>query len=249
MIQVLERAADVLKVLAAGDASLAAMTEQTGVRKTTLCNILRTLQDLGYVGRTADGRYCIGQGLVNLATSAKREDPVATLGRPIAERLAGSIGEEVVVAVLRGGQRFNVVHIHADADVVVSERAVKQGCLYTTATGPVLLSHATPAEVKQVLARHGLPGKEWDNLTTVAALEAKLAGTRQLSMYERFNGSGQIRMIAIPVRAGSEVVCALGVSAVESRCTREHLQVIHTKLARAGAQLGRAVAGGVSEAA
>lgn len=250
MIQVIERVSEIMNVLAAGEATLATLATRTGVQKSTLCNILRTLQDIGYVDRAADGRYCIGRGLLDLAASAPRRDPVETVGRPVVEQLAERLGETAVVAVLRGGQRWNVVRVSSEADVVVNSQSIDKGNLYNTSTGRLLLAHADRAEFNRVIALHGLPGAAWDGIRSMAALEARLGEVRALPIVTRINDNGDVHQMAAAVVVRGRVIAAVGVAAVGSRCTGEHVQRIHGALCSAARQLGRAIESGkLSEAA
>ena len=67
MIQVLQRAFAVLEVLSNEPTSLALLADKTGLHKSTLHNILRTMVALDVVERTEHGIYALGPKLIALA--------------------------------------------------------------------------------------------------------------------------------------------------------------------------------------
>jgi DNA-binding IclR family transcriptional regulator len=113
-VQSIERAAAVLRLLAAAsDAlSLAEVSTSLGLAKGTAHGILSTLRLVGFVHQDrTSGRYRLGEGLLELAS--RRIDPhdLRSLATNLADSLAARSGHTVRLGVLRAGQVLVVHHV------------------------------------------------------------------------------------------------------------------------------------------
>lgn len=101
--QTLDRALDVLDILADGRArSSQELAAATGLHRSIVYRILRTLEDRELVRRTAEGRYTMGLGMLVLTRSVLG-DTQAQLQDVLAE-LANAVCATAFFAVPRGGQ-------------------------------------------------------------------------------------------------------------------------------------------------
>ena len=101
-VPAVRRAAQVLECLAAAGEplSLAALSRGLGVGASSLLAILTTLRGRGLVARSeADGRYEPGPGLAALGAAARRRLAPMQVFQRIAGRLAGRVGDTVVLWV------------------------------------------------------------------------------------------------------------------------------------------------------
>ena len=109
LIQSIERAVAILEILAreGGAASLKHIAERTGLGKTTAHNILKTLDELGYVRRrVGDTRYHLGGRILNLARIAGDDSALRIRLRPALEAIAGKTGETVYLAAPSGDETY-----------------------------------------------------------------------------------------------------------------------------------------------
>ena len=243
MIQVLHRAAGVLDALADGPAAFGAVRRRVGLHKATLANILRTLAALGYVRKRPDGTYAIGQGIVALGRAAVRAGSLAALAQRHADALAEDIGENVTVATLRDGQRYNLAAASADHSVTVSARLHERPSPYDTATGRALLAFADESSRAAVLARHPSPGRDWPEARTRRGLRQALAEIRDAGMAEVTTRDGQARMLAVPVLGpDGSAWAAIGTAVPAYRLGARRRREILAALRRAAERLGGALA-------
>ncbi|HVV13881.1 IclR family transcriptional regulator [Amycolatopsis sp.] len=113
--QTLDRALDVLDILADGQArSSQDLAAATGLHRSIVYRILRTLEDRELVRRTAEGRYTMGLGLLVL-TRTVLGDAQAQMHDVLGE-LANSVAATAFFAVPRGGQVVTVVTVEPDRD-------------------------------------------------------------------------------------------------------------------------------------
>ena len=107
MIQVVNRAFGILEHLAAnGSTTVKELAETTRLKKSTLCNILKTLVELGYVTKTQRGRYQVGSRLAEVVYPQFQHEALVRLGRETVVALADATAESVQLAVLRKGERY-----------------------------------------------------------------------------------------------------------------------------------------------
>jgi len=98
LIQSIERATAILEIIAeeGGAARLQHIAEQAKLGKTTAHNLLKTLDELGYVHRRAgDTRYHLGGRILNLARIAGDDGALRSRLRPALEAVARRTGEMV----------------------------------------------------------------------------------------------------------------------------------------------------------
>ena len=92
-IRALDRGIQVLlRVSAAGSASLHELYQSTGTPKATLLRILRTLEGRGMVWRRiADGRYCASHHLTSRARYVARTEVLVRAASPVLDKLCSKI--------------------------------------------------------------------------------------------------------------------------------------------------------------
>jgi DNA-binding IclR family transcriptional regulator len=159
--------------------TLKELSERTGVAKSTLCNILRTLEQLGAVVGDGRGRYRIGPRLSQLAGSDARDEQLRSLLAGPVRDLSRKVDETCTLAVLRGSQRHILVIATGQQALTTRPREDAREDVWRLATGRVLVSHLSPQLRKQLVCRIGLPGDRWDGIETLEALEAKSACVRR----------------------------------------------------------------------
>lgn len=107
LIQSIERSAAILEIIAqqGGGARLQQIACISGIGKTTVHNILRTLEHLGYIQRRAgDMRYHLGGRILNLARIAGDDNMLRARLRPVLEAVAHNSGGTAWLAVPSGDQ-------------------------------------------------------------------------------------------------------------------------------------------------
>lgn len=113
--QTLGRALDVLDILADGQArSSHDLAAATGLHRSIVYRILRTLEDREFVRRTAAGRYTLGLGLLVLSRSVLG-DTQAHLHEVLGE-LANNVSATAFFAVPRGGEVVTLVTVEPGRD-------------------------------------------------------------------------------------------------------------------------------------
>ena len=205
MIQVLARGLGILEELPSrGSASVKELAELTGLKKSTLCNILKTLTQLGYVTKAERGSYRLGPKLGEIARPQLQQDALARLGREAVLALADATRESAQLVVLRDGERYIVAEGRSRQDLIVNT-VTQDVTAAGSATGRVILAHRSEAERQDALQEAQGAGESPDELR--AALET----IREEGLCENRPRDREVVGLGVPVFCGEVVVAALGV--------------------------------------
>ena len=174
-IQSVERAAAILRALAAGPRRLGVseLSERLGLAKGTVHGLLRTLQQEGFVEQDREsGKYQLGGALLQLGTSYLDVNELRRRSLVWADALAARTGESVRIGVLHGPSVLVVHHVfRPDASLQILEVGANLP-LHATALGKALL--AFHPEVVADLLAEPLPRLTHDTLIRPADLRRAL---------------------------------------------------------------------------
>ncbi len=126
-VGVLDKAVAVLRALErTGPAALGELQAATGLPRATAHRLASALERHGLVRRDADGRFCLGLGLIGLGRAAADGDPIAGRARPRLAALRDETGESVQLFVREGEARRCVVSLQSPHGLrwIVPEGAV-----------------------------------------------------------------------------------------------------------------------------
>lgn len=245
MIQVIERAFEAMSVLRErGEADLSTLAAATGLQKTTLRNILRTLEGVGAVGRTAGGAYTLGPALVLLAEPQMRAAALRPLAQRVVEALTARTRETALVAVLREGDRFGIAIAEGGQELLV--RPGPQGLRqspWPVPTGRVLAACSGEEALAAVLRKHGLPGDQWEGIDSEERLRESLGAIRAAGLAARDSAGSAILALAVPVPGPDGLaVAALGVHMPSARAEAGRRQEMIAAMRDAATELAEGFA-------
>lgn len=216
LIQSIERAAAVIRLLAAGSGWLRAseIAASLGLAKATTHGILRTLQHVGFVEQDrVSGRYQLGAALLHLGTSYLDINELRSRSINWADPLAARSGEAVRIGTVLDGRVLVVHHVFRPDDTFQTLDIGTLLPLHATALGKVLLAYraAGPAAELETFTRRTVSSPR----ELAAALdEVRVAGW-SAEIEEHTLGEAAI---AAPIRGyGGLVVGAIGVSGLVER--------------------------------
>ena len=235
MIQVIQRALAILEFLASsGDEGrpLAEIALKLGLNKATCVNILKTLTALNMAEQIAPRK---GYRLGPVAYTLARGDggayrALARAAEPSIEALAGEVRETVLLAILRGDQRFTLCQVNGTQEVQIRDFPSVTTNVYELATGRLLLAYARPETVSAVVAAQGYPGPRWDGIETAEQLATALAAIRREGRV--ILAANHVMGIAYPVQKADQIEAALGLFLPKYRFVDEHREAILAGMSR-----------------
>ena len=248
MVQSLERAFAVLESFRDREAQgITRIVESTGLPKTTVHRIVRTLTELGYLEqdpRTAE--YRLGLRFLSLARASAGSLDLRRFAQSAMDALYVETGESVYLGVREGTA---VVFI----DEKVSLKPVRVGSsiglrapLHATAAGKAILAHLPAAELDEILAGLELEAYTSNTVADKAALRRELEAVRRNGY--AVNDQEWVEdacYIAAPVlERPNAPVGALTVGAPAGRLPKARWDEVGEKVKRAAALVSQALGGG-----
>ncbi|MDQ0472944.1 IclR family transcriptional regulator [Labrys wisconsinensis] len=218
LIQSIERAVAILETIAreGGAAKLQRIAAASRLGKTTAHNILKTLDNLGYVHRRpGDMRYHLGGRILNLARIAGDDGALRNRLRPALEAIAAKTGETVYLAVASGDEVYYLDAIESPQTLRTASPIGVRERLEGSAIGLVFLAFMPGLGQRVLATRADALGPdiraEMENVARVGFaldLENYLAG---------------LHCVAVPWRENGEVRASIGLSGPASRLPRHTL--------------------------
>ncbi|MEU1404855.1 IclR family transcriptional regulator [Streptomyces sp. NPDC005728] len=214
-VQSIERAAAILRLLAAGPRrlGLGEVAASLGLAKGTAHGILRTLQHVDFVEQdAATGKYQLGAALLHLGTSYLDVNELRSRSLNWADALAARSGESVRLGTPLEGMVLVVHHVFRPDDTFQTLDVGSLLPLHASSLGKVLLAYgaASPEPARQ----EGLEAYTRHTLVEPEQLSRALAEVRELGWAAEIQEMSMGEAgIAAPIRGhGGLVVGAVGLS-------------------------------------
>jgi DNA-binding IclR family transcriptional regulator len=190
--------------------TLSELAERAGLPVATAHRLVGELVAWGALARTASGEYVIGRRLWDVGLLAPVQTGLRELASPYLHDLYGATLATVHLAVRDGLQALYVDRLSGHASVPVVSTIGSRLPLHATGVGKVLLAHA-PADVQESVI--GSLARITPYTVSQAArmrrqLAAVVADDYATTVEEMTLGACSV---AVPIRAGEDVVAALGV--------------------------------------
>lgn len=213
------------------------LAHEHGLPVNTAHNLLKSLEMCGYVRRTGRGLYAAGDKCLEMgrATLASRPESREAL-LPILRKYVEATGEAVVCTVLYRGDRVTIAKIDSTQSIRVAHSMIEQTPFFSKPTGRVLAAMAGPAQLREIVARHGYPGETWEGVDSEDMLSQALEEVKErgLSISEK----DELLAMAIPLyQPDGSPWGALGTYAPAFRCNDEKRETMLEALRRCAAMI------------
>lgn len=216
-IQSLTRAFEILHAIAAASngQSLAEITRQVDLPKSTVSRMLTTLEKLGAVERLGPGEgFRIGSAIVALAAQVAYPRRLVALAHPYLQALAQDAGETVCLSVLEGDQVDYIDQIDSWRNLRLKDWTGQRLPLYATSDGKLFLSEFSNEGLAAYL-RQPLTAYSANTLTDPNRLRQELAEIRSQGFaWNQREYDPDLVGIAAPIRDGTgrmiASVCVFG---------------------------------------
>ena len=225
---------------------LSEASEHLGVAHSTAHRLLAMLAYHGFVRQEQDSRtYVTGPALMEIGLAAVSQLDIRRHARPALERLAGSLGETVHLAVLEGANVRYLDAVESSRALRVAARTGEASAANCTASGKALLAALPEAEVSAMFADTALPRLTPRSITSRSALLAELRQVRKDGCaVNREESEEGVASVAVAVRGPRQAkAAALTVSAPVSRMTDAATQRIKQELQAQAAWLAAQLPG------
>ena len=225
MSQTLDRALLILDFVGERPRRISEIATLLEVHHSTALRLLHTLRKHGFVHELPDHRYRLGSAIFRLGFQALEGIELRSVAKPFMEILNAITGETVHLGTLEDGDVVYVEKVEASHRVRMHSRIGAIATLHCTGVSKAILAFLPADQRQQLLAGHELKRFTEHTLTTVDAVEADLALSRErgyaLDAEEHEPG---IHCAAAPVfTAEGDVAGAFSLTAPMSRIDRPTL--------------------------
>ncbi len=182
-IQSVERALDILEILADADGELPLNELAAGAQlnASTCHHLLATLVKRGYAGQTSRTRsYFLGPRITDLSDSRLKQFNLSEIAMPELRRLNDTTLESVHLAVLQGTSLVTFAKLDSKLPIRVgSDDGMKADASHATATGKAILAWLPEPEIARVIAQGGLKRYTDKTISTISELMEDLRLVRR----------------------------------------------------------------------
>lgn len=221
--------------------TLADLSEETGLNKTTAHRLLQTLVQAGWLRRGPSATYRLTMHVFSIGAIARADLSLHEEALPQLRKLAAEFGDTAYL-MIRGEQgAICVDRVEGDSPIKVSSVGVGSVLPYHAAAGPMALL-AWDDDLERRLARHS-ELERFTNATTVDvdALRSRLARIREdgyvVSQEDFLKG---VSAVAAPVHdADGHVIATVSLGGTVQRFREPRLEQIVTAVCDAAAEVSQ----------
>ena len=160
--------------------SLAELAHTLDMPKSTLLNMLRTLESEGYLLHNGAAQsYRLGYRALQLGYNVRSSMSIVQIAIPFMEDLQARTGETVYLTSHMDGQVLYLDGVYNSRRVNKYSIAGKTLPLHCTGCGKAMLSYMSEEEVLRVIARHGLRRCTPNTIVEPEALMEELRASRE----------------------------------------------------------------------
>jgi IclR family pca regulon transcriptional regulator len=164
--------------VAGGSSSVADLIECTGLERTTVQRVLRTLHVEGYVERTSRGEYGVAPRGYVLGVMLADGTHLAGAAEPVLRDLQRDTGETVHAGVLDGTDVVSIACLPADRILTFNFPVGTRIPAYASSLGRVILANLPPEQALDVLKQTDRRARTVSTITSLKKLSAELARAR-----------------------------------------------------------------------
>lgn len=239
MIQVIERAIDILEFVASHGkepVQLIKIAENAGLNQPTCANIVKTLVTRNYLENVnRKSGYILGAGAYKLTGNLSYNQDLILAAKPVMEALTNELNETSLLGVFRNNKRLILHSVECDNDLQV--RAKVEADVFATSSGRLLMAFLPPKELEKLIEAVGYPSYDmWPGTQNKASLDKAIKKIQKDQMAQTVSAK-HICGFAVPVYRKGQVIAGLSVFLPESRVTPKHREKIITSINKAAKKI------------
>jgi IclR family transcriptional regulator, KDG regulon repressor len=217
--KILAKGLDILEKLAQSNAGMTVveLADSIGIHKTSIYRYINTLLEAGYVQNDGDGRYQLGNKILELGSQKLRQMPLREVAHPFLIELNAQTEMTVHLCVLDGHNVVYIDKIESHRTLPIMSRIGSHAPVYCTAVGKALLSGLPTDQVVSILKGMDLEKRTPNTITDALKLldEIKLTADRGYAIDNEEHEPG-IKCFAVPVRGyGGDLIGAISITGLE----------------------------------
>jgi DNA-binding IclR family transcriptional regulator len=177
------------------------ISARTGLNKSTLHALLKTLQARGYIDQNDEnGRYRLGMKLVERGNFVINSIDIRKICNSFLVDLSAQTGQTTHLGILDGGHGIYIDKVEGQAAIITYSRIGRQLPLHCTAIGKVLVAFQNAERRAQLLLHYDYAAMTGRSITGETAFMEELAQVRAqgCALDDQENVKG-VRCVAVPL--------------------------------------------------
>jgi len=217
--KILEKGLKLLEQLAESAEGLTAieLAERIGVHKTSAYRYINSLLDMDYIQSDGDGRYHLGNKILELGSQLLRRMPLRETAHPFLVKLSADTQKTVHLCVLDGHDVVYIDKVESQRSLPIISRIGSRAPAYCTGVGKALLSSLPTDQVVSLLREFPPTRRTPETITDPIKLleEIKLTAERGYAIDTGEHEAG-IKCFAAPIKEyGGDVVGAVSLTGLK----------------------------------
>jgi DNA-binding IclR family transcriptional regulator len=221
------KAFEVIESLAAAPHPQSAqeLSETTGIPRSTIYRLIRTLERSNYIDSLPDAKYRLSTKILKLGRSVLDQLEISSIAKPILRELREHTGEMSLLAIREDQSIFLIGKYETTHSVRMYTRMGTSGHLHSTALGKAILAFTKESEREKIITDLHMPALTENTITNAKDLRSHLREiTRTGYAIEDKENQEDICSIAAPIfNHMDEVVASLGTSGPSYRLDANRL--------------------------
>lgn len=158
--------------------TLAEISRRLNLPKSTVYNLLATLQSQGLIEKTNSDSYALGTGVIALTQGVRVNVELRDRAAPLLRELADTCRESVYLTVLEGDYVLYIYAIESPRRLLARTAVGDRAHLHCTGVGKAILASLPLESVKEIVDLVGLPAFTEATITDFEALQQELERIR-----------------------------------------------------------------------
>ena len=220
------------------------LAESIGIHKTSVYRYLNTLLQAGYIQTNGDGRYHLGNKILELGSQLLRRMPLRETAHPFLIELNDDTQMTVHLCVLDRQDVVYIDKIESHRTLPIMSRIGSRAPAYCTGVGKALLSGLPTDQVVSLLREVTLERRTPNTITDPIQLleEIKLTAERGYAIDNGEHEEG-IKCFAAPIKGyGRDIVGAVSLTGLKREFDNpEELKKMITAITKTATEISRAL--------
>lgn len=229
-VQSVERALNLLQIIAEGTAPIpiSAITDYSGLNRTTVWRLLTTLEDFGFIERDPISKgYQLGYSATKLCPDIQTQYmPLIRIALPYIKKFSASLNEDILLTVPRFQGMLTIYQQRSDNAVLIRDYSMQISAFHSSSNGKLYLSYLEEDELQLILDQP-LPQYTQNTITDPELLREEIRKARHngygLSLQE--NGIGE-NGLSVPIVENDRPIAFLNISGPSFRFTEDRIHEI-----------------------
>lgn len=190
--------------------TLTQLSNELDIPKSTMTNILKTLEAFGYIQKLPNQHYRLGIELLELSYHIRASLPIIHMAIPIMEDVQRQSGQIVYLTIPKKGKTFYVQSVNPGnrhINYSITGRCTPMHC---GSSGKAMLSEMPEELVDSIIATHGMPRLTTTTVTDIDVLKEELRLTKERGYaLENCEEFPNVKGVAVPICSADRLLGAL----------------------------------------